>query len=69
MKTSMEKADFVLRLLTFLALVAGGLWAMYQYKLAGSDDCSLNEADYATLIRPMAAEMGGTRMRTRQIGA
>ncbi len=37
MKTSMEKADFVLRLLTFLALVAGGLWAIYQYKLAASD--------------------------------
>lgn len=42
MKIWMEKTDFVLRLLTFLALVTGGLWAMYQYKLAGSDDWTTN---------------------------
>lgn len=42
MKISIEKADFVLRLLTFLALVVGGLWAMYQYKLAGSDGWTNN---------------------------
>ncbi len=36
--TMIEKADFVLRVLTFLAVViAGGGWALYQYKLSGLD--------------------------------
>ncbi|MFM0385855.1 hypothetical protein [Paraburkholderia dipogonis] len=41
-KTSFEKADFALRLLTFVALVAGGAWAAYQYKLTGADDWTNN---------------------------
>lgn len=42
MKTWSEKADFALRLLTFIALVTVGIWAIYQYELAGSDDWTNN---------------------------
>lgn len=42
MKTSLEKADFVLRVLTYLAVVAGGIWAIYQYELTGSTDWTIN---------------------------
>src|SRR5476649_2118351 len=41
-RTSFEKADFALRLLTFLALVAGGACAIYQYELTGSTDWTNN---------------------------
>jgi len=42
MKTSFEKADFVLRLLTFAAIVIGGGWTAYQYKQTGSADWAIN---------------------------
>ncbi|MGA7179344.1 MAG: hypothetical protein WBX11_07165 [Thiobacillaceae bacterium] len=42
MKTSLEKADIVLRVLTYLAVVAGGIWAIYQYELTGSTDWTIN---------------------------
>lgn len=36
MKTTAEKADFVLRVLTFVVVVIfGSAWAIYQYKLSG----------------------------------
>jgi hypothetical protein len=42
MKASFEKADFILRVLTFVALIAGGGWAIYQYELAGATDWTNN---------------------------
>ncbi|MEX3955216.1 hypothetical protein [Trinickia sp. EG282A] len=42
MKASFEKADFILRVLTFAALIAGGGWAIYQYELAGATDWTNN---------------------------
>lgn len=42
MKTQFEKADFLLRLLTFIALVVGGTWALHLYRLSGSDDWGIN---------------------------
>jgi hypothetical protein len=42
MKSQFEKADFLLRLFTFIALVAGGAWAFYLYHLSGSDDWGIN---------------------------
>lgn len=42
MKTTFEKADFALRVLMFLAVVAGGLWAIYQYEQTGSTDWTNN---------------------------
>lgn len=40
----LEKADFALRLLTFLAVLVGGVWALYLYKRSGSDDWTINMA-------------------------
>ena len=51
MKTWIEKADFTLRTLTFLAIVAGGAWAIYQYKLTGSDDW-INNIALETKVMP-----------------
>ncbi|MCO5400750.1 hypothetical protein [Ralstonia soli] len=42
MKLSLEKADFILRILTFVALVVGGGWAIYQYELSGATDWTNN---------------------------
>lgn len=42
MKLTIEKADFILRALTFLALVTGGAWAIYQYELTGATDWTNN---------------------------
>lgn len=42
MKFSLEKADFALRVLTFLTILAGGAWAIYQYQIAGATDWANN---------------------------
>ena len=42
MKISLEKVDFVLRVLSFLALVGGGGWALYQYTSSGSNGWTNN---------------------------
>ena len=42
MKASFEKADFILRVLTFVAVIAGGGWAIYQYEAAGATDWTNN---------------------------
>ncbi|MRS98904.1 hypothetical protein GJQ57_09605 [Ralstonia pickettii] len=44
MRLSLEKADFILRVLTFVALVAGGGWAIYKYELSGATDWTNNIA-------------------------
>jgi hypothetical protein len=56
MKTSFEKADFALRVLTFVAVVAGGSWAIYQYKLSGTDEWT-NNISLETKILPYSDKL------------
>ncbi len=40
--TAFEKIDLSLRISTFLTIVAGGLWGIYQFNLTGSNDWTNN---------------------------
>jgi len=40
--TTFEKIELALKISTFLAVVSGGLWAIYQYHLTGSDNWTNN---------------------------
>jgi hypothetical protein len=51
MKITTEKADFVVRVLTFLALAIGGAWAIYQYELTGATDWT-NNLSLETKVMP-----------------
>ena len=44
MRLPLERADFILRVLTFVALAAGGGWAIYKYELSGATDWTNNIA-------------------------
>ena len=40
--TTFDKIELTIKILTFIAVVAGGSWALYLYRQAGSDDWQIN---------------------------
>lgn len=40
--TGFERWDFALRVATFVALVVGGFWGLWQYRLSGAQDWTTN---------------------------
>jgi hypothetical protein len=52
MKRAIEIAELVLKVLSCLAIIAGGVWAYYQFDIGGGADAVQNNLSIETSVLP-----------------